>query len=106
MESLHLDDISGLMPQVPSDAIVSRTVYDGPDAKVVLFGFAAGQSLSEHTASRPALLHLLSGRADVVLGAETVDAGPGFWARMEARLPHSVLAREPTVLLLVLLGPS
>jgi hypothetical protein len=36
--------------QPPSDGTLSRTLYQDDRLKVVLFGFAAGQELSEHTA--------------------------------------------------------
>jgi quercetin dioxygenase-like cupin family protein len=71
--------------------------------KGTLFGFAAGQELSEHTASRAAVLHFLSGDALLTLGSDTFDARPGTWAHMPAHLPHSIVAREPTVMLLLLM---
>ena len=49
--------------EVPEDGILSRTIYDGADAKVILFGFDTGQELSEHTASRPAVMHFVRGEA-------------------------------------------
>ena len=71
--------------------------------KVVLFGFAPGEELSEHTASMPAILQFLSGRARLTLGGDTHTAAPGAWIHLPARMPHSVYAEEPTVLLLTLL---
>ncbi len=71
--------------------------------KVVLFGFAPGQALSEHTASQPATLTFLQGQAALTLGEETMDAQPGTWVYMPAHLPHSVLAKSPVVMLLLLL---
>jgi quercetin dioxygenase-like cupin family protein len=69
----------------------------------VLFGFAAGQELSEHTASTPAIMHFLKGEADVALGQDKVAASAGTWIHMTARLPHSLLAKTPTTMLLMLL---
>jgi len=44
--------------QVPPDGILSRTLHNDEQLKVVLFGFAAGQELSEHTAGeREIALH-------------------------------------------------
>ena len=37
----------------PQDGILSRTVFQDDKVKVVLFGFAVGQELSEHTAAKP-----------------------------------------------------
>jgi quercetin dioxygenase-like cupin family protein len=85
------------------DGIISRTVFQDERLKTVLFGFGAGQELSEHTASKPAVMHFLSGEADVMLANESVAAKPGTWVHMAAGLPHSIVAKTPTVMLLMLL---
>lgn len=89
--------------QVPPDGIISRTLLNSDYAKVVLFGFAAGQELSEHTASMPAILHFLQGEADLKLGVDVKRVNAGAWAHMAAGLTHSISAHTPTVMLLVLL---
>jgi quercetin dioxygenase-like cupin family protein len=88
---------------IPEDGTISRTLYQDAGMKVVLFGFAAGQELSEHTAAVPALLHFLEGAARVTLGAEVIEAQPNTWVHMPARLPHSIHAETPVKMLLVLL---
>lgn len=87
----------------PPDGTLSRTVYQDERLKVVLFGFAAGQELSEHTSSTPAIMHFLDGEADVTLGADRIVAAQGTWVHMAAQLPHSIRARTPVRLLLLLL---
>ncbi|MBM3493447.1 MAG: cupin [Armatimonadetes bacterium] len=85
---------------VPEAGIISRTLHSDDLVKVVLFGFDAGQELSEHTASVPATIHILTGEAEVVIGADRREAAPGFWAWMPANMPHSILAHSKTVMLL------
>lgn len=97
-------DLPDLLIDVPPDSILSRTIFTGSGIKAVLFSFAAGTELSEHTAAKPAVLHFLSGEADLTLGAEERDARPGTWVHMEANLPHSVRARTAVRMLLLLLG--
>ena len=70
---------------------------------MVLFGFAPGQSLSEHTASKPAILYFVEGEAALTLGDEEQTAGAGSFVHMAANLPHSVLAKTRVVMLLLLL---
>ncbi len=70
--------------------------------KAVLFGFAAGQELSEHTASSPAVIHILRGEAQLTLGGKVCEACEGAWVHMPAQLPHSVQAKTPLVMLLLL----
>ena len=54
----------------PVDGTLSRTIYQDERLKVVLFGFNAGQELSEHTASTPAIMHFLRGDAEITLGSD------------------------------------
>jgi len=61
----------------PADGTLSRTVHQDEHLKAVLFGFSAGQELSEHTAAVPAVIHILSGEADITLGPDEVDGKPG-----------------------------
>lgn len=89
-------DISG-------GSTISKTLYQDGRLKAILFGFAAGQELSEHTASMPAIIHFLSGEARVTLGAETIEAKPNTWVHMPAGLPHSIAARTEVRMLLLLL---
>jgi quercetin dioxygenase-like cupin family protein len=87
----------------PDKGILSRTVYNDDRLKIVLFGFAKGEELSEHTASMPAVLHFLQGEATLTLGDDRHEAQPGAWAHMPAGLRHSIRARTPVVMLLTLL---
>jgi quercetin dioxygenase-like cupin family protein len=89
--------------EIPSDSILSRTLLHNDDVRTVLFHFAPGQELSEHTAAKPALLHFLSGEADVTLGEEAVQAGPNTFIYMKAHLPHSIHAKTKVTMLLILL---
>lgn len=98
-----ITDLLELMPEVTADTIVSRTVFSDDHLKAILFGFAAGQELSEHTAARPAVLHFLSGEAEVTLGEDKFEARPGMWLHMPANLSHSVAAQTPVAMLLLLL---
>jgi quercetin dioxygenase-like cupin family protein len=87
----------------PADGTLSRTLYLDEKLKAVLFAFSAGQELSEHTATTPAIMHFLTGEADVTLGADKVTAAPGTWIHMPAQLPHSIRTKSPVVMLLLLL---
>jgi quercetin dioxygenase-like cupin family protein len=98
----HIADLEHAV-EIPTNGILSRTVYSGGGVSVVMFGFDTGQELSEHTAARPALLQILRGEARLTLGPDTFEARAGSLAHMPAGLPHSVLATTPLVMQLVLL---
>ena len=92
--------------EIPTDGTLSRVLYKDEAIRLVVFAFDTGQELTEHTASRPALIQVIRGRLHVTLGDENVDAAPGSWIRMPAQLPHSVRAIEPSIMLLTLLPGS
>jgi len=87
----------------PADGILSRTVFQDDQIKAVVFGFGQGQELSEHTAARPAMLLFVKGQASVGLGDDIQEAQVGTWVHMPAGLEHSIVAKTPVVMLLVLL---
>lgn len=99
--TLFLDLAKEVQP--PDKGILSRTLYQDDRLKVVLFGFAQGEELSEHTASMPAILHFLHGEAKLTLGDETLEARPGTWVHMPKGMRHSIQAKTPVVMLLLLL---
>lgn len=88
---------------IPARGIHSQTLSNEDGVELVLFAFAAGERLSEHTSARAAILHFLSGEADVTVDGDAHVAGPGTWVRMAAGTRHSVAARTPLVMALYLL---
>lgn len=88
---------------VPARGIHSQTLSDEDGVELVLFAFAAGERLSEHTSARPAIIHVLAGQADLTVADEARVAGPGTWLRMASGTRHSVVARTPLVMALYLL---
>jgi len=102
----HFPNIAREVGEIPPDSILSRTLYEDGQLKVILFGFAQGQELSEHTASVPAIIHVLEGKARLMLGGDSKEAGPGTWVRMRAGLQHSVFAQSRLVMLLLMLTGS
>ncbi len=99
----YIANLSELLPDISTDSIMSRTLYADERLKAVLFGFAAGQELSEHTASQPAILHILQGEADLTLGDDSLEARGGAWVHMPPHLRHSIFAKTPVVMLLLLI---
>ena len=82
---------------------LALALFNDDRLKAVLFGFGQGEELSEHTASMPAVLHFLQGEAKPTLGDTTMEAKPATWVHMPAGLKHSIKARTPVVMLLLLL---
>jgi len=87
---------------IQTGSVVSRVIFSDNRIEVTVFGFDAGAGLSEHQASRAAIVQVTKGRLEFIADGERLDAGPGFWLHMEPGTPHSLTAREPTVMLLTL----
>jgi quercetin dioxygenase-like cupin family protein len=89
--------------QPPDKGILSRTLFSDDRLKAVLFGFAQGEELSDHTAAMPAVLHFIQGEAKLTLGGDPLEAKTGTWVHMPKGLRHSIQAKTPVVMLLLLL---
>lgn len=83
--------------------IQGRALYTDEHVKVLAFPFEEGQTLEEHTAPHPAMLHFIEGEADVTLGDDAKEAQAGTWIHMPPRLPHSIHAKTSTLMLLLVL---
>ena len=86
---------------IPARGILSQTLSDEDDVEFLLFAFAAGEQLSEHTSARPAIIHILEG--ELTGGTDAFPARRGTWLRMEPELKHSLVARTPMRMALYLL---
>ncbi len=89
--------------EIPAEGTLSRVLYRDDAVRVVVFAFDEGQELTDHTASKPAIVQVVSGRIRLDLDGDPVELGPGSWVRMAPDLTHAVLALEPTVMMLTLL---
>jgi quercetin dioxygenase-like cupin family protein len=96
-------DLAREVAAIPPDSILSKALTTTDKVKVTIFGFAPGQELTEHTAAYPAILHFLAGEADLTLGKDSFKATPGSWAFMPALTPHSLVARTPVTMLLIMI---
>jgi len=90
------------MEQVAASGIVSKSIVENEHHKIILFCLARGQELSEHTASVPAVIHVLRGKGTVKLGDTVHEAGPGKLHYMPSELKHAVVAEDELVFLLTM----
>jgi len=92
--------------QFAANGIVSRTLLRTAAARVVLFGFAEGQELTEHTSTQHALVQVLSGECEFSLGGKPHNLKPGDFLHMPPNLPHAVKATKQFSMLLTLFKPA
>lgn len=98
-EALTLDS---LITHTPA-GIASRVIARSAGGNVTLFGFDAGQELSEHTAPFDALLIVLHGTFDLTIGGQAVRATSGQVVRLPANVPHAVVAADQARMMLIML---
>ena len=84
----------------------STLLHNDEQAKVILFAFPPDEGLAEHVAPWSAIIQMISGEAEITVANENVSACAGTWIRMEPNVPHSILAKTPTLMLLTLLKSS
>jgi len=94
------------MDAIQPESIISRTFYKDDRLKAILGGFDAGQELSEHTSSQSAIIQIVQGEATVTLGDDRHELADGAWIHMPPRLKHSVYARTPLLMLLLMVDPD
>ena len=64
---------------IPARGILSQTLSNEKDVEFLLFAFAAGEQLSEHTSARPAIIHILAGEGELTSAVTYIppDRGRG-----------------------------
>ncbi len=97
-------NLESLIDTLQADSIVSRTFYKSAGMKAIMFGFDSGQELSEHTSSQAAVIQIVKGDATVTLGGDRHEVSAGAWLHMPPRLKHSVYAKTPLIMLLLMFG--
>lgn len=102
MDYTYFANLLDQVPEVPADSIVSRTLYSDEQLKTILFAFAPGQELSEHTSAKTAVLHFVEGEAELTLGSDSMAAQAGSWVHMAPNLPHSITAKTKVLMLLLM----
>jgi quercetin dioxygenase-like cupin family protein len=84
-------------------SIVSKTIVQKPTGTITLFSFDAGQNLSEHAAPFDAVVQVLDGEAELVIGGQPVTVPAGSLAIMPANVPHAVNAVKRFKMLLTMI---
>ena len=75
-------------------AIVSKTVLKKETGNISLFAFAKGEALSEHTAPFDALIQVVDGKGEIIIGGKSFILETGQTIIMPANITHAVIAVE------------
>lgn len=75
-------------------AVVSRVILKKGTGNVTLFAFDQGQELSEHSTPFDALVHVLDGAAEIMVGGTPHTVKAGEMILMPGNVPHALKAPE------------
>ena len=84
-------------------SVVSKTIIKNPAGNVTLFAFDSGEGLSEHSSPYQALVQLLDGKAEIVIGGAPYNLHAGQSIILPANIPHSLKANEKFKMMLTMI---
>jgi quercetin dioxygenase-like cupin family protein len=106
-------DLGRAFADLPGESVVregqtQKTLYRYGPTTTAIFAFEKGATLDAYRVEGQAILHVLAGRLKVKTEAESYELGAGQILLLDPDVEHSLIASEPTRLLLtvVILGAS
>lgn len=81
--------------------VVSRTLAQNSALSLTLFAFDEGEEISSHSSDGDAMVYLLDGNANVMIGDAKYDLSAGETIVMPAGIPHALSATKPFKMLLI-----
>jgi quercetin dioxygenase-like cupin family protein len=83
--------------------IVSKTVLKKQSGNISLFSFSKGEALSEHTAPFDAMIQVVDGKGEIIIGGNPFILEAGEAIIMPANIPHAVNAVEKFKMVLTMI---
>jgi quercetin dioxygenase-like cupin family protein len=85
------------------NGIVSKTVLKKETGNISVFSFDRGEGLSEHTAPFDAMIMVIDGKGEIIIGGEPFILEAGQSIIMPGNIPHSVNAVEKFKMVLIMI---
>lgn len=83
--------------------IVSKTVLKKQTGNISVFSFDKGEGLSEHTAPYDAMIMVIDGKGEIIIGGEPFILEAGQNIIMPGNIPHAVNAIEKFKMVLIMI---
>ena len=74
--------------------VVSKTLAQNSNVSITLFAFDKDEEISTHTSKGDALIYVMEGKVQVIIGDNKYELLAGQSILMPATIPHSVYALE------------
>jgi len=84
-------------------SVVSKTIVKKPTGNITLFAFDKGEGLSEHSSPHDALVQLLDGKAEIIIGGQPHNLQTGQCIILPASIPHALKATERFKMMLTMI---
>lgn len=92
-----------LLVEYSENGIISKRVIDRNVGTITLFSFDKGQKLSEHTAPFDALVQVIEGKVEILIGGESFVLSAGESIILPTGIVHAVNAIERFKMLLTMI---
>lgn len=89
---------------IEEKATISKNFFKSDGFKAMLFSFASGEELSDHSSKKQAALHVLKGSGEFSTTDETVKLEKDTWIHIPAEKVHRVSATTELHFLLYIIG--
>jgi quercetin dioxygenase-like cupin family protein len=83
--------------------IVSKTILKKETGNISLFSFDKGEVLSEHTAPFDAMIQVVDGKGEIIIGGKSNTLVAGQTIIMPANITHEVKALEKFKMVLTMI---
>lgn len=84
-------------------SVVSKTILKKPAGNITLFAFDKGEGLAEHSSPHDALVQLLDGKAEIVIGGNPFNVAAGESIILPGNIPHALKAIERFKMILTMI---
>jgi len=91
------------MVEYSSGGVISKQIMKNQSGNITLFSFDQGQGLTEHTAPFDAVVQILDGKAEILIGGNLNLVKKGESIIMPANVTHALQAVERFKMLLTMI---
>lgn len=102
INAAEINNFSQMVDYQPG-AVVSREIIQKTTGTVTVFAFDSGQSLSEHKAPFDALVYILDGRAEIMIGDKIFQVNQGEMIILPTDVVHALKAIERFKMVLIMI---
>ena len=93
-----VDDI-----EYQSNSIVSKQIIKKPNGNITLFAFDKDEVLTEHTSPFEAVVYIIDGEMEIIIGGNPFNVKTGEILIMPANIPHGLRATVKSKMLLTMI---